>query len=123
MSGEIKSFRDLVVWQKSMDLVELVYTIAGEFPTEERFALSSQVRRAAVSVPSNIAKGYGRRSTADYIRFLQIALGSVYELETQLELVVRLRFSNQDIVKDTLELCVEIEKMLIALSGKLRNQH
>ena len=122
MSGEIKSFRDLIVWQKSMDLVEAVYVIVREFPSEERYALSSQVRRASVSVPSNIAEGYGRRSTVDYIRFLQIALGSLYELETQLDLAVRLGFSKSDIMKEALELCTEIEKMLVSLSGKLRDQ-
>lgn len=122
MSGEIKSFRDLIVWQKAMDLKEIIYTIAGKFPPEERYALSSQIRRAAVSIPSNIAEGYGRRSTGDYLRFLQIALGSAYELETQLDLTSRFGWVDGDDVKEALELCTEIEKMLIALSGKLRNR-
>lgn len=122
MSGEIKSFRDLIVWQKAMDLTEIIYTIAGKFPPEERYALSSQIRRAAVSIPSNIAEGYGRRSTGDYLRFLQIALGSAYELETQLDLTSRFGWVDGDDVKEALELCTEIEKMLIALSGKLRNR-
>jgi len=120
MGAEIKSFRDLVVWQKAMNLVELVYAISKSFPADERYALTSQLRRASVSVPSNIAEGYGRNSTLDYVRFLQIALGSSYELETQLELTVRLRFSGVDEVKDALELCAEIEKMLVALISKLR---
>jgi len=120
MSGEIKSFRDLIVWQKAMDLTELIYAIVKKFPPDERYALSSQIRRAAVSVPSNIAEGYGRRSTKDYLRFLQIALGSAYELETQLDLTSRFGFAGEDEVKEALELCTEIEKMLVALSGKLR---
>jgi four helix bundle protein len=120
MGVQIKSFRDLMVWQKAMDLVVLVYEITKQFPVDERYALSSQVKRAAVSVPSNIAEGYGRCSTADYIRFLQNALGSVYELQTQLELTVRLKFVRLDEVKESLALCAEIEKMLIALSAKLR---
>jgi len=120
MDTLIKSFRDLVVWQKAMDLVQVIYANSGRFPVEERYALTSQIRRAAVSVPSNIAEGYGRRSTADYIRFLQIALGSIYELQTQLELSIRLGFLGEDEVKDALALCAEIEKMLVALSAKLR---
>ena len=76
----IKSYRDLVVWQKSMELVTDMYTITKVFPKEELYALTSQIRRSAVSVPSNIAEGYGRNSTQDYVRFLQIACGSLYEL-------------------------------------------
>ena len=120
MGVEIKSFRDLVVWQKAMGLVELVYRITNAFPVCERYALTSQLRRAAVSVPSNIAEGYGRNSTSDYIRFLHIALGSLNELQTQLELGVRLGFVAKDDVEDALELCAEMEKMLIALAAKLR---
>ncbi len=88
MSAEIRSFRDLVVWQKAMVLVEHVYGFSKLFPSDERYGLTAQIRRAAVSVPSNIAEGYGRHSTSDYIRFLQISLGSLNELQTQLELGV-----------------------------------
>ena len=73
-----------------------------------------------MSVPSNIAEGYGRNSTIDYIRFLRISLGSVYELDTQLELAIRLQFARVEETKDALELCAEIEKMLVALIAKLR---
>jgi four helix bundle protein len=84
-------YRDLVVWQKAMNLVEDVYRETARFPVEERYGLTAQMRRAAVSVPSNIAEGQGRRSSDDeLVRFLQIALGSLCELETQLELSVRL---------------------------------
>ena len=122
MGVQINSFRDLVVWQKAMTLVEWVYAITKTFPADERYALTSQLRRASVSVPSNIAEGYGRHSTKDYIRFLQIALGSAYELETQLELSTRLQLVGESEVKEALELCAEIEKMLIALASKLRNK-
>jgi len=89
-------YRDLVAWQKAMDLVEGIYLATAEFPREERYGLSSQVRRAAVSVPSNIAGGQGRRTSDDeFVRFLQIAMGSLAELQTQLELAVRLRFLDQ----------------------------
>jgi four helix bundle protein len=84
--GVIKTFRDLIVWQKSMVVVTDVYRITGRFPREEMFGLTSQMRRCAVSIPSNIAEGYGRQATGDYICFLQIALGSLYELQTQLEI-------------------------------------
>ena len=120
MGAEIRSFRDLVVWQKAMSLVELVYAITRQFPPDERYALISQLKRASVSVPSNIAEGYGRNSTTDYIRFLKISLGSLYEIDTQLELAGRLGFVAKEDAKDTLELCEEIEKMLIALVSKLR---
>ena len=120
MGAEVRSFRDLIVWQKAMNLVERVYQLSNLFPSEERYALTSQIRRAAVSVPSNIAEGYGRHSTSDYIRFLQISLGSLNELQTQLELAVRLGFSSAEQIEDALELCAEIEKMLVALIKKLR---
>ncbi len=120
MSVQIKSFRDLVVWQKAMSLVERVYAITKQFPADERYALTSQLKRAAVSVPSNIAEGYGRNSSADYIRFLQIALGSLYEMQTQLELACRLGFVEKDEFRSASELCTEIGKMLVSLIAKLR---
>jgi four helix bundle protein len=84
-------YRDLIAWQKGMDLVEHVYRATVTFPKEEMYGLKSQMRRAAVSIPSNIAEGQGRRTTnEEFNRFLQIALGSLCELETQLELTVRL---------------------------------
>lgn len=122
MSVEIHSFRDLIVWQKAMTLVERVYGITKYFPADERYGLTSQLRRASVSVPSNIAEGYGRHSTGDYIRFLQIALGSLNEMQTQLELGVRLGFVDQVSVVSAAGLCAEIEKMLVALIGKLRTK-
>src|SRR5687768_4659595 len=85
-------YRHLIAWQKSMDLAEAVYTQTAELPLEERYGLTSQMRRAAVSIPSNIAEGQGRRSSdEEFVRFLQIALGSLCELETQIELAVRLK--------------------------------
>jgi len=84
------SYRELVVWQKAMSLAEAAYAVAGLLPDSERFGLSSQIRRAAISVPSNIAEGHERRSRAEYRRFIAIACGSLAELETQLELANRL---------------------------------
>ncbi|MBI4178447.1 four helix bundle protein [bacterium] len=89
---EIREYKDLKVWQKGMELCERVYEITRSFPKEERFGLTAQARGAAVSVPSNIAEGYGRRTTGDYHHFLNIAFGSLCELETQLMLAARLGF-------------------------------
>ena len=90
MSPTVRTFRDLLVWQKSMVLVTDVYRASSEFPTHERYGLSSQIRRCAVSIPSNIAEGFGRHSATDYIRFLTIANGSLYELQTQIEIALNL---------------------------------
>jgi four helix bundle protein len=86
----IKSYRDLQVWQKTFDLGLAVYAATDLFPDREKFGLTVQLRRSGVSVPSNIAEGYGRASTPDYLRFLRIARGSLYELDTQLSFAVRL---------------------------------
>jgi four helix bundle protein len=86
----MKSFRDLLVWQKAMVLAEELYAGAKQFPKHEMYALGDQVRRAVVSVPANIAEGYGRQSTQDYISFLLIARGSLYEVQTHCELAARL---------------------------------
>jgi four helix bundle protein len=84
-------YRDLIAWQKAMDLAEQVYRQTAEYPLEERYGLTSQIRRAATSIPSNIAEGQGRRTSDDeFVRFLKIAMSSLCELETQLELSLRL---------------------------------
>ena len=117
------SFKDLVVWQKSMDLVIEIYRLIQLLPREELYGLSDQMRRAAVSIPSNIAEGQGRDSQNDFYRFLSIAQGSRAELETQLEICIKLNYlSKEDIAKVEL-LSEEIRKMLISLQKtlKLRN--
>ena len=88
----VRSFRDLIAWQKAMDLVVHSYAESDKLPVDERFGLCTQIRRCAVGIPSNIAEGWGRRSTKEYVRFLSIALGSVFELLTQAELSQRLGF-------------------------------
>ena len=88
----MKSYRDLIVWQKAMSLVTLTYKITKDFPIEERYGLCSQIRRSSVSVPSNIAEGYGRNYRKDYSRFLQIARGSLFECQTQLEIALNMNF-------------------------------
>lgn len=116
----MKSFRDLLVWQKAMVLVEAVYSAAKEFPKHEMYALGDQVRRAAVSVPANIAEGYGMQSTQDYIRFLLIARGSLYEVQTHCELAARLSYLSPEVHEAIESKCAEIERMLSSLISKLR---
>ena len=90
--AEVKSYRDLLVWQKSMGLVADVYRLTRSFPREEQYGLTAQIRRSAVSIPSNIAEGHGRHGTKDYLRFLGMANGSLFELQTQLEIARTLEF-------------------------------
>ena len=117
---KIESHRDLRVWQESMNLVERVYIIVREFPKEELYGLSSQIKRSAVSVPSNIAEGAGRKSNIEWIRFLYIALGSLSELETQLELGIRLKFINNDstLFEQIKFIRNMISKLIISLKDK-----
>lgn len=92
----MKSHSDLKVWQESMSLVEDVYKITQSFPKEELFGLTSQIRRCAVSIPSNIAEGAGRKGEKEWVRFLYIALGSMSELDTQYQIAVRLKYTNSE---------------------------
>jgi four helix bundle protein len=94
--GRVRTFRDLIAWQRSIELAERLYVHTRSLPPEERFGLQLQMRRAAVSISSNIAEGHARESRADYIRFLRIARGSLAELDSQLELAVRLRMLEPD---------------------------
>ena len=118
-SSMIQSYRDLTAWQKGMDLVEETYRIVKCLPKEELFALSGQMRRAAVSIPSNIAEGYARRAPKDYARFLAIARGSVNELQTQLLLCVRLGYIHEEEIGRADLLCEEVNKILYSILAKL----
>lgn len=112
-----KSFKDLVVWQRSIELVKEVYTLTREFPRSEDFALSNQLRRAAVSIPSNIAEGSKRGTTKDFSQFLRIAIGSAAELETQLTIVAQIYSQIQ--IRPALRLLDEVQKMLVVLLARL----
>lgn len=116
---QIESFKDLIVWQRAMELFVYTYEKTRVFPKSEEYGLTSQIRRAVVSIPSNIAEGYGRRSTGDYIRFLQIAVGSLYELQTQIEISRRLSFLKDSDYNEMNALCEEVSKMLISLIDKI----
>lgn len=112
-----KSFKDLIVWQKAVDLVEMIYKLTTEFPKEEVYGLTSQMRRAAVSIPSNIAEGSKRGTKKDYSQFLRMANGSAAELETQL--IISKRFFKKADFKEVDELLLEVQKMLTVLIRKL----
>ena len=99
----IQSYKELEVWKKSMDLVEICYKITNDFPKEELYGLTNQIRRAAVSIPSNIAEGQSRWSTKEFLRFLSIAKGSLSELETQLIVAQRLNYISEDILNKVIE--------------------
>ena len=109
-------YRKLIVWQKAMRFSKAVYALIDQFPATEKYALSDQIRRAAVSVPSNIAEGCGRASNRDYAHFLSIARGSLYETMTQLELAQSLGYI--DPITDVEELVSEISRMLTSLMKK-----
>jgi four helix bundle protein len=120
----LKNYKELKVWQKSYQLCIETYTITKAFPKDERYGLTSQIRRAAVSVPSNIAEGYGRKTTPEYMRSLYIAYGSNCELETQILLSGDLGYiKDKDINKKLLEKIGEVERMLKALIKSLKNKH
>jgi four helix bundle protein len=107
--------KNLDVWKKSMDLVEVIYKLTQQFPDNEKFGLTSQMRRSAVSIPSNIAEGAARKGDKELIQFLYIALGSIAELETQYLIAVRLKFTNKDEVIEGLLL--NVKKMLLGFKN------
>ena len=115
----IRGYRELIVWQKAMELVEVVYRLMRLFPKDERFRLGDQLSRAVISVPSNIAEGNGRESKSEYARFLGIARGSLYETETQLEIAKRLGYVED--ISEPQSLVEEIRRMLITIMSKLRS--
>jgi four helix bundle protein len=116
----MKTYRDLIVWQKSMTFVTEIYKLTASFPKEEIYGITSQIRRSAVSVPSNIAEGYGRKSTGDYLRFLNIASASLYEIQTQTEISRNLNYIQRDQFEYIYELSRELERMLSSLVAKVK---
>jgi four helix bundle protein len=114
-----RNYRDLVAWQRAMDLVEAVYAVTREFPGDERFALTSQLRRAAVSIPSNIAEGEGRRSRNEFGHFLAVAYGSLREVETQLLIAIRLNYVSEEKCQPAFDLTDEIGRIISGLSRSL----
>ena len=113
-----KSFRELVVWQRSIQLATAIYRVTSSFPKDELYGLTSQIRRSAVSVPSNIAEGQGRLSTGEFRQFLGIARGSNFELQTQLEIARTLNFGNSALIDEAEGLSHEVGKMIHAILEK-----
>ncbi len=117
--SDIKSFKDLLVWQKGRVLVKMIYQLTMPFPAEEKFGLTNQLRRAGVSIPSNIAEGWGRNSTGSYIQFLRIAKGSLCEAETQLILAYDLGYLKEQELKSVTDSIDELSRMLRSLIDTL----
>ena len=117
-----RGYKDLIVWQKAMLLVRNIYLLTNKFPSDERFGLISQMRRAAVSVPSNIAEGQARHSTGEFIQFISHAEGSVAELDTQLAIAVDLGYCDDETAKPLFDLLLELRKMLNGLRRKLQGR-
>ena len=114
-----KDYRKLIVWQKAMDFVVSLYRTTASFPKEEMYGLTAQMRRAAVSIPSNIAEGQGRDTAADFVRFLSIARGSVKEVETQVLIAHRLGYINQDQEARLTGFTDELSRLLTGLKASL----
>lgn len=115
----VKSYKELIVWQRSIELVKEIFLLTNILPKSELYGLTSQMRRAAVAIPSNIAEGYGRNSTKEYAQFYSIAYGSALELETQLIIVEELNFITNSQSKRSYELLIEVLKMLHAMKLQL----
>lgn len=117
----IKTYRELIVWQKSMKLVSEIYRITKEFPKNEEFSLSTQLRRAAISIPSNIAEGFGRNTPKEFTRFLYISIGSLFEVQTQIDISLDQKYITNNTHKDIFEKSREIERMICSLIRKIKN--
>ena len=115
----VKTFEDLIIWQKSIVLTKQIYAITRKFPKEEIYGLSNQLRRASVSVASNIAEGYGRITRNDYKRFLSFSFGSTFEIQTQLIICIEIGIINNEDFNESMMLSKEISAMLYAIMRKL----
>ena len=119
---KLNTYKDLIAWQKSYQLCLKTHKIVNLFPKSEQFGLTAQLKRSALSVPSNIAEGYTRHSTQDYLRFLYIAYSSLAELETQLLLANDLGYINDAVFKDTINLQNEVQRIMLGLIKSLKNR-
>jgi four helix bundle protein len=117
---KIRTYRDLIVWQKSIHIVTDIYRVTKHFPKQETFGLVLQIRRSSISVPSNIAEGYSRYSNREFTRFLEIAIGSLAEMQTQLLISLNLEYISETDFKTVTENSREIERMLSSLIRKLK---
>jgi four helix bundle protein len=118
-----RNYQDLIAWQKAMDLVEAIYQTTKVFPKEEIYALTSQLRRAAVSIPSNIAEGQGRLSSKEFRSFLSVAHGSVREVETQIMIAQRLHYISKEKATTVLEIAAEVGRLLQGLMKSVESKN
>ncbi|MEN2486978.1 four helix bundle protein [Flavobacterium sp. B11] len=116
----MSNFRTLLVWQKSMTLITKIYSLTNKFPKEEVFGLTSQIKRSSISIPSNIAEGYGRESNKELLRFLSISIGSLFEMQTQLEIAKNISYLKEDDFNNLYEDTREIERMLVSFIKKIK---
>lgn len=116
----VKSYRDLLVWQKGIQLTVSIYKLSKTFPREDLYGLTSQMRRSAVSIPSNIAEGAGRLNTQEYRQFLGIARGSSFELQTQLTIAKELRYGDAESIEAAESLCNDLGRMIFATIAGLK---
>ncbi len=120
--SQVESYRDLLVWQRAMTLIEEVYRVSETFPTREQYGLTAQLRRACVSVAANVAEGHTRGSRKDYAHFVSMARGSLAEVETYLILIGRLKLADREEIKPLWQLAQEVSKMLTTLHHRLIEQ-
>lgn len=119
----VRSYQDLIAWQKSMDLVEKVYAVTWQFPKEELYCLTTQLRRAVISIPSNIAEGQGRNSSKEFVHHLSIAYGSLMETETQLLIGTRLNYATIENIKEVFEQSAEVGRLINGLSNSIERKY
>ena len=112
-ANQIRDYRDLIVWKEAMEIAELVYSLTRAFPREEMYGMSSQMRRAAVSIPSNVAEGFGRAQRKSFVQFLRVAQGSLKELETQALLCGRIGFLSEEEIADLMARCERLGKRFV----------
>ncbi|MRX37968.1 four helix bundle protein [Flavobacterium sp. LC2016-23] len=119
----MSDFRKLLIWQKSVALTTKIYFSTNHFPKEEIFGLTSQIRRSSISIPSNIAEGYGRESDKDFLRFLNIAIASLFEMQTQLEIAKNITYLNEQEFNNLYEDSREVERMLVSFIKKIKDRN
>ena len=118
----VQNYSQLIAWQKAMEMVTMIYRVTKQFPKEEMYGLTSQIRRAAVSIPSNIAEGQARTSTKEFLQFLAVAQGSRAEVETQIQIALRLDYMTNNRAQEILTLLSEIRKLMYGLSKVLQRK-
>jgi four helix bundle protein len=118
----MSNFRKLIIWQKAMSLVTKTYHSTKKFQKEEIFGLTSQIRRCSISIPSNIAEGHGRESNKEYLRFLNISIGSLFELQTQLEIAKNIEYLTEEDFNTLYEDSREVERMLVSFINKIKER-